>query len=305
MAESASDTVHVLVCDDEPDIRDMMSTYLQRRGYTVSMAESGAALDRVLEGHDDIQLIILDINMPGEDGLSVLRRLRTEMSLPIIMSTAAGDTVDRVVGLELGADDYLAKPVDLRELELAEIGERLQRPRLLGVTLRDPHPGTPRKQSLHDVIADETAPAKDGDELLGKGGRGGHDDRIRVDEEGSARAMLQDARTCKGRNRIARSECALTGSRYERYWPAPTRRLQRFGPPNECPDGGIGRRAVFRWRWGQPRGGSSPLLGTNQSANGLFTTMVSSRPGPVEITDTGTCANASTRRIKSCAAVGN
>ncbi len=117
MAERDPNTVHILVCDDEPDIRDMMSTYLQRRGYTVSMAESGATLDQVLEEHDDIQLIILDINMPGEDGLSVLRRLRTEMSLPIIMSTAAGDTVDRVVGLELGADDYLAKPVDLRELE--------------------------------------------------------------------------------------------------------------------------------------------------------------------------------------------
>ncbi|MFN3211737.1 MAG: response regulator [Henriciella sp.] len=117
MAENDANPVHILVCDDEPDIRDMMSTYLQRRGYTVSTAESGSSLDAALEENDDIQLIILDINMPGEDGLSVLRRLRTEMSLPIIMSTAAGDTVDRVVGLELGADDYLAKPVDLRELE--------------------------------------------------------------------------------------------------------------------------------------------------------------------------------------------
>ena len=117
MTTEEANATHILICDDEPDIRDMMSTYLQRRGYIVSAAESGETLDQALAAHSDIQLIILDINMPGEDGLSVLRRLRTDRSIPIIMSTAAGETVDRVVGLELGADDYLAKPVDLRELE--------------------------------------------------------------------------------------------------------------------------------------------------------------------------------------------
>ena len=163
MAESASDTVHVLVCDDEPDIRDMMSTYLQRRGYTVSMAESGATLDRVLEAHDDIQLIILDINMPGEDGLSVLRRLRTEMSLPIIMSTAAGDTVDRVVGLELGADDYLAKPVDLRELE-ARIKAVLRRG---GVT---PSNSAADPKTEGDIIVDGLTINLEGAKLTGRDG---------------------------------------------------------------------------------------------------------------------------------------
>lgn len=117
MTQNEGTATHILICDDEPDLRDMMSTYLQRRGYAVSTAESGETLDQALAAHSDIQLIILDINMPGEDGLSVLRRLRSDRSLPIIMSTAAGETVDRVVGLELGADDYLAKPVDLRELE--------------------------------------------------------------------------------------------------------------------------------------------------------------------------------------------
>ncbi|MEL7032120.1 MAG: response regulator [Pseudomonadota bacterium] len=117
MTQKEGTSPHILICDDEPDLRDMMSTYLQRRGYAVSTAESGETLDQALAAHSDIQLIILDINMPGEDGLSVLRRLRSDRSLPIIMSTAAGETVDRVVGLELGADDYLAKPVDLRELE--------------------------------------------------------------------------------------------------------------------------------------------------------------------------------------------
>ncbi|MCR9271186.1 MAG: response regulator [Hyphomonadaceae bacterium] len=165
MAENVSDSVHILVCDDEPDIRDMMSTYLQRRGYTVSMAENGAALDRILEEHDDIQLIILDINMPGEDGLSVLRRLRTEMSLPIIMSTAAGDTVDRVVGLELGADDYLAKPVDLRELE-ARIKAVLRRG---GVTSSS---GSEAPKAEGDIVVDGLTINIEGAKLTGRDGQG-------------------------------------------------------------------------------------------------------------------------------------
>ena len=164
MAESDSNTVHILVCDDEPDIRDMMSTYLQRRGYVVSMAESGETLDHVLETHDDIQLIILDINMPGEDGLSVLRRLRTEMSLPIIMSTAAGDTVDRVVGLELGADDYLAKPVDLRELE-ARIKAVLRRG---GVAPGNTSVGATTSQS--DIVVDGLTINLEGAKLTGRDG---------------------------------------------------------------------------------------------------------------------------------------
>lgn len=163
MAESDSDSVHVVICDDEPDIRDMMSTYLQRRGYTVSTAESGVTLDQVLEAHDDVQLIILDINMPGEDGLSVLRRLRTEMSLPIIMSTAAGDTVDRVVGLELGADDYLAKPVDLRELE-ARIKAVLRR----GGTASSTVPADSKAEG--DIIVDDLTINLEGAKLIGRDG---------------------------------------------------------------------------------------------------------------------------------------
>ncbi|MEO1323432.1 MAG: response regulator [Pseudomonadota bacterium] len=159
----ADDPVHLLVCDDEPDIRDMMSTYLQRRGYMVSVAESGASLDRALEEHDDIQLIILDINMPGEDGLSVLRRLRTEMSLPIIMSTAAGDTVDRVVGLELGADDYLAKPVDLRELE-ARIKAVLRR----GGVATSTASSDPKSEA--DIVVDGLTINLEGAKLTGRDG---------------------------------------------------------------------------------------------------------------------------------------
>lgn len=106
----------ILVCDDEKDVREMLSEYLARRGYQVIEAGNADELQTQLEAAAP-SLILLDINMPGEDGLSVLKRLRASMDLPVIMLTAAGEVVDRIIGLELGADDYLGKPVDLRELE--------------------------------------------------------------------------------------------------------------------------------------------------------------------------------------------
>ena len=116
---------HIIVCDDEPDIREMIGEYLGRQGYDVSLAEGGAALRSILEdSHAD--LVVLDINMPGEDGLSLARFLRERGGTGIVMLTASGDVVDRIVGLEMGADDYLAKPVDLREL-LARIRAVMRR----------------------------------------------------------------------------------------------------------------------------------------------------------------------------------
>lgn len=114
---NADFSAHIAVCDDEEDLREMVGMYLTKRNFKVSLASSGTALDQVLSESEDISLVLLDINMPGEDGLSVLRRLRAERELPVIMLTAAGESVDRIVGLEMGADDYLGKPVDLRELE--------------------------------------------------------------------------------------------------------------------------------------------------------------------------------------------
>jgi DNA-binding response OmpR family regulator len=108
---------HVLVCDDEADIREMIAEYLGRRGFVVTVAGNAAELRAAL-AEKPVELILLDISMPGEDGLSVLRGLRAaETRVPVIMLTAAGETVDRILGLEMGADDYLGKPVDLRELE--------------------------------------------------------------------------------------------------------------------------------------------------------------------------------------------
>jgi DNA-binding response OmpR family regulator len=107
---------HILLCDDEAGLREMVSEYLARRGFRVS--EAGDAMELRAQIERELPAaIVLDIRMPGEDGLSVLRRLRAERDIPVIMLSAAGEVVDRIVGLELGADDYLAKPVDLRELE--------------------------------------------------------------------------------------------------------------------------------------------------------------------------------------------
>ena len=107
---------HLLVCDDELDVREMVHEYLCKRGFSVSKAASSEELRKVLAG-TKVDLIILDINMPREDGLTTLRALRIDDQTPVIMLTAAGEVVDRIIGLEMGADDYLGKPVDLRELE--------------------------------------------------------------------------------------------------------------------------------------------------------------------------------------------
>lgn len=121
MAESAA----IIVCDDEPDLREAVAEYLARRGLDVRRAEDAAALRRLL-AERPADCVVLDIAMPGEDGLSVARALRAEGDIGIVMLTAAGDVVDRVVGLEVGADDYIAKPVDLREL-LARLRAVLRR----------------------------------------------------------------------------------------------------------------------------------------------------------------------------------
>ncbi len=107
---------HILVCDDEIDVREMLQEYLSKRGYEVSAAAGGEELRSVISSRA-VDVMIMDINMPKEDGLSILRSLRPENTTPVIMLTAAGDVVDRIIGLEMGADDYLGKPVDLRELE--------------------------------------------------------------------------------------------------------------------------------------------------------------------------------------------
>ena len=115
----------IIVCDDEIHLREMISEYLTERGF-VSAQASDAKMLLAAVAVEEPDLIILDVNMPGMDGLSALRELRMSSTVPIIMLTAAVDVIDRVLGLEMGADDYVGKPVDLRELE-ARIKAALRR----------------------------------------------------------------------------------------------------------------------------------------------------------------------------------
>ena len=117
---------HLLVVDDDPKLRELLRRYLAENQFEVSLAQDGPAMNRLLQ-RQPVDLIVLDLMLPGEDGLSIVRRLRGGGdSTPVIMLTAKGDDVDRIVGLEMGADDYIAKPFNPREL-LARIHAVLRR----------------------------------------------------------------------------------------------------------------------------------------------------------------------------------
>jgi two-component system OmpR family response regulator len=106
----------IAVVEDDPELSRMMTSYMTDNGFEVTAARSGRDLDRVMASGSKIDCVILDVGLPGEDGLSICRRLRGKSSVPIIMVTGRGTDTDRIVGLELGADDYLPKPFNPREL---------------------------------------------------------------------------------------------------------------------------------------------------------------------------------------------
>lgn len=116
---------HLLIVDDHRDIRDLLKRFLTQHGYRVSIAGEGKEMKKILKTAS-IDLIVLDVMMPGEDGLTLCRNLRTTSNIPIIMLTAMGDEMDKIIGLEMGADDYLSKPFNPREL-LARIKAVLRR----------------------------------------------------------------------------------------------------------------------------------------------------------------------------------
>ncbi len=118
-------TPHILLVEDDPEIATLVARYLSSNDMRVSRAGDGREMDRVMRDAR-IDLIILDIMLPGEDGLAICRRLRTSSQVPIIMLTARSDEIDRIVGLELGADDYIGKPFNPREL-LARVRAVLRR----------------------------------------------------------------------------------------------------------------------------------------------------------------------------------
>ncbi|MFZ4289586.1 response regulator [Variovorax sp. HJSM1_2] len=153
---------HILLVDDDRDIRDLVSAYLQKNGLRVSTAPTGRHMRQMLETAGPFDLIILDLMLPGEDGLTLCRDLRAGKfkTTPVIMLTARGDEADRVLGLEMGADDYMPKPFAAREL-LARIKSVLRRTRMLPPNMRSSDEarylafGTWRLDTVERVLLDQ------------------------------------------------------------------------------------------------------------------------------------------------------
>ncbi|MBI5919063.1 MAG: response regulator [Nitrosomonadales bacterium] len=116
---------HILVVDDDTDIRSLLADYLAQQGWHISTAANGAEMRALLE-RETVELVVLDLTLPGEDGLALCRDLRARSALPVIMLTARSAPLDRILGLEMGADDYLCKPFEPREL-VARIRSVLRR----------------------------------------------------------------------------------------------------------------------------------------------------------------------------------
>jgi two-component system, OmpR family, response regulator len=130
-----ADRPHLLIVDDDREIRSLLSQYLEKNDFRTTAVADGREMRRVLE-RASVDLIVLDLMLPGEDGLTLCRELRTHSQIPVIMLTARGEDVDRIVGLEIGADDYLPKPFNPREL-LVRIRAVLRR---AAHAPRDPNP---------------------------------------------------------------------------------------------------------------------------------------------------------------------
>lgn len=128
-ALNGADAPHILVVDDDPGIQTLLGRYLREQGFDVRVVGSGAEMNAVLAEAKPVDLLVLDIMLPQEDGLSIARRLDPENRPPIIMLSARGEDIDRIVGLEIGADDYIAKPFNPREL-VARIRAVLRRHRV-------------------------------------------------------------------------------------------------------------------------------------------------------------------------------
>ncbi|HJV60751.1 MAG TPA: response regulator transcription factor [Albitalea sp.] len=141
-----STTTHIAILDDEVDITQLLGNYLQSHGYRVTQVHNGRALMELMP-RDTPALVLLDLGLPGEDGFTIARQLREHWHCGLVIVTGRGDSVDKVVGLEVGADDYVTKPFDLREL-LARIKAVLRRLAPAESTATAPAPGAPERSRL-------------------------------------------------------------------------------------------------------------------------------------------------------------
>ena len=121
---------HILVVDDDPDIRNLVRHFFEKNGFRVSAVADGKGLQAILDSHDQADLIVLDLMLPDDDGLVLCRNLRAYSNIPVVILSARGEDLDRIIGLEMGADDYLPKPFHPREL-LARVRSVLRRARSL------------------------------------------------------------------------------------------------------------------------------------------------------------------------------
>ena len=161
MRDAASTAGEVIAVDDEPEIRELIAEYLGRHGFSVRTADGGAQL-RALLAAKPADLVVLDVAMPGDDGFALAREIRERGDTAIVFLTAAIDVTDRVVGLEVGADDYLTKPFDLREL-LARVKAVLRRTRRAS-----PRAGAATRVRFGDCVLDLASHklvARDGSEV--------------------------------------------------------------------------------------------------------------------------------------------
>ena len=152
-----SDVATILVVDDDPIVRDVVVRYLERDGHRTLIADDGDRADELLR-QEQLDLVVLDVMLPGKDGLALSRSIRARSSLPVILLTARGEEADRIVGLELGADDYVTKPFSPRELA-ARVRALLRR----ASALADPRSSL----AFGDIVLDRDARQvqKRGDEL--------------------------------------------------------------------------------------------------------------------------------------------
>jgi two-component system OmpR family response regulator len=149
-----TDRPHLVIVDDDREIRTLLSQYLEKHDFRTTAVAEGKEMRRVME-RSRVDLVVLDLMLPGEDGLTICRELRTRSQVPIIMLTARGEDVDRIVGLELGADDYVPKPFNPREL-LGRIRAVLRR---AAHAPRDPSPESVRSFSFGNWKLDTTTRA--------------------------------------------------------------------------------------------------------------------------------------------------
>jgi two-component system, OmpR family, response regulator len=219
---------HIVIVDDEQPAREMVGDYLRMHGFSVSLCDGGASL-RTTIAEQMPDLIVLDLNMPEEDGLSIIRDLKKRITVPIIMLTATASAIDRVVGLELGADDYLAKPCELREL-LARIRVVLRRSAGGTQPLPQPAQAAPPAQDTSKLVRfgtkwlDQDAQVLRDDE--------GHEHPLTASEYGLLKVFAANPRRVLSRDRLLELANARDAEAFDRAIDLRIMRIRRKIEPN-------------------------------------------------------------------------